>query len=112
MNAGDRLDQLAYKYYGQPLQWWHICDANPDFLSPLAPLGRGAGRHDPLPGDRIRYAALGRAVACGAGDAGRRGSGSSEDIQLVPQQSTVGGQTITAFSGAASPAPCSSPTTG
>jgi phage tail protein X len=40
VNGGDRLDHLAYKYYGQPLQWWAICDANPEFLSPLAPLGQ------------------------------------------------------------------------
>ena len=32
---GDRLDQLAYTYYGQPRKWWRICDANPEFLSPL-----------------------------------------------------------------------------
>lgn len=38
--AGDRLDQLAFVYYGQPLQYWRICDANPEFLSPLALLGQ------------------------------------------------------------------------
>lgn len=26
--AGERLDQLAYKYYGDPLLYWLICDAN------------------------------------------------------------------------------------
>ncbi len=35
----DRLDHLAFKYYEQPTKWWHICDANPDFMSPLALLG-------------------------------------------------------------------------
>ncbi|MFI7690059.1 hypothetical protein ACIBQ6_13365 [Nonomuraea sp. NPDC049655] len=40
IKAGDRLDQLAFAYYGQPLQYWRICDANPDYLSPLALLGR------------------------------------------------------------------------
>jgi hypothetical protein len=40
VNAGDRLDQLAYKYYDQPRKWWRICDANPQFLSPLALLGQ------------------------------------------------------------------------
>jgi hypothetical protein len=40
--ANDRLDQLAFTYYGQPLQFWRICDANPDFLSPLALLGQEA----------------------------------------------------------------------
>lgn len=39
VKAGDRLDHLSHKYYSQPLQWWHICDANPEFLSPLALLG-------------------------------------------------------------------------
>ncbi|WP_218105296.1 tail protein X [Micromonospora rhizosphaerae] len=36
VTAGDRLDQLAWQYYGRPLQFWRICDANPEFLSPLA----------------------------------------------------------------------------
>jgi hypothetical protein len=36
VDSGDRLDQLSYSYYGNPLQYWHICDANPQFLSPLA----------------------------------------------------------------------------
>ncbi len=26
--AGERLDQLAYRYYGDPLLFWLICDAN------------------------------------------------------------------------------------
>lgn len=39
VSQGDRLDQLAYTYYGQPLDWWHISDANPGILSPLALLG-------------------------------------------------------------------------
>ncbi len=39
VSQGDRLDQLAYTYYGQPLDWWHISDANPAILSPLALLG-------------------------------------------------------------------------
>lgn len=25
---GERLDQLAYRYYGDPLLFWLICDAN------------------------------------------------------------------------------------
>lgn len=40
VDAGDRLDQLSYSYYGEPLQYWHICDANPQFLSPLALLDK------------------------------------------------------------------------
>jgi nucleoid-associated protein YgaU len=26
--AGERLDQLAHRYYGDPLKYWLICDAN------------------------------------------------------------------------------------
>jgi hypothetical protein len=40
VDSGDRLDQLAFTFYGQPLQYWHICDANPQFTSPLALLGQ------------------------------------------------------------------------
>ena len=39
LDENDRLDHLAYKYYKQPRKWWHICDANPDFLSPHDLLG-------------------------------------------------------------------------
>ncbi|HEX2084702.1 MAG TPA: hypothetical protein VHF89_03395 [Solirubrobacteraceae bacterium] len=38
---GDRLDQLAFRYFQEPRRWWRICDANPEFLSPLDMLGRG-----------------------------------------------------------------------
>jgi hypothetical protein len=37
---GDRLDHLAHKYYNQSRKWWRICDANPEFLSPPALLGK------------------------------------------------------------------------
>jgi hypothetical protein len=40
IEASDRLDHLAYKYYRQSLHWWRICDANPEFLSPRALLGK------------------------------------------------------------------------
>lgn len=39
VSEGDRLDQLAFKYYRQPTKWWRICDANPEFMSPQALLG-------------------------------------------------------------------------
>ena len=31
---GDRLDLLAFKYYGDPGRWWQIADANPEFQFP------------------------------------------------------------------------------
>lgn len=40
LEENDRLDHLAYKYYNQPRKWWHICDANPEWRSPLALLGK------------------------------------------------------------------------
>jgi len=36
----DRLDHLAFKYYKQAKKWWRICDANPEFMSPTALLGK------------------------------------------------------------------------
>jgi hypothetical protein len=36
----DRLDHLATAYYREPRRWWRICDANPEFLSPQALLGK------------------------------------------------------------------------
>jgi hypothetical protein len=29
VHDSDRLDLLAFKYYGDPTKWWQICDANP-----------------------------------------------------------------------------------
>ena len=29
---GDRIDNIAYQYYGDPLLWWRIGDANPQVL--------------------------------------------------------------------------------
>jgi nucleoid-associated protein YgaU len=28
VSAGDRIDNVAAQYYGDPLQYWRICDAN------------------------------------------------------------------------------------
>jgi len=39
--AGDRLDQVAFRYYSQSVQWWRVCDASPQILSPLDLLGQG-----------------------------------------------------------------------
>jgi hypothetical protein len=41
VNSYDRLDLLAYKYYGDPTRWWQIADANPEFPFPLDLLDRG-----------------------------------------------------------------------
>jgi nucleoid-associated protein YgaU len=31
--SSDRIDLLAEHYYGDPLLWWNIADANPEILS-------------------------------------------------------------------------------
>ena len=31
VSAGDRLDLLAQRFFGDPLQYWRIVDANPSF---------------------------------------------------------------------------------
>jgi len=31
---GDRLEWVAYKFYGNSLEWWRIMDANPEILNP------------------------------------------------------------------------------
>lgn len=39
LSEGDRLDHLAFKYYRQPRDWWRICDANAQVLSPWELVG-------------------------------------------------------------------------
>ena len=29
VRAGDRIDQTAYRFLGDPTQWWQLADANP-----------------------------------------------------------------------------------
>jgi hypothetical protein len=38
---GERLDQLAQRFYGDPLKSWLILDANPEELNPLLLLRPG-----------------------------------------------------------------------
>lgn len=96
VDSGDRLDTLAYSYYGQPLQYWHICDANPDFLSPLALLGQ-----EPVAATRFPvsvaagappWAAALRALAA---TVGVEEVTVEEGVTLAEQKQTVGGQPVT-----------------
>lgn len=95
VKAGDRLDQLAYRYYGKPLQWWNICDANPDFLSPLAAVGAEPVVTAFFPvtvAGAPPWAALFRTVPAIVGVEDVQ---TVDDVTLVPQQTTIGGQTLT-----------------
>jgi len=42
---GDRLDMLATQNLGDPLQYWHICDANTATLNPAELLKIGEKIH-------------------------------------------------------------------
>jgi hypothetical protein len=94
VNAIDRLDQLAQKYYRQPVQYWHICDANPDHLSPLALLD-----HEPVATtqfpvvvkDAPSWAALLQALA---GVVGVEDVVVVEDVELRPVRRLVDGRPI------------------
>lgn len=97
VEAGDRVDQLAYKYYSQPLQWWNICDANPEFLSPLAMLGK-----ETLVSTRFPLSVAGTPRWADMLRALRQTLGVEEvcieeEIELVAKPVTVAGQTITAM---------------
>jgi len=39
VKGGDRLDLVAYKYYGDTTKWWQISDANPEWSFPVDLLG-------------------------------------------------------------------------
>lgn len=96
VDSGDRLDQLAATYYGQPLHYWRVCDANPDFLSPLDLLDRGpaATASFPLtaPAGGPPWAALLAALAAARGVESVR---VSETVVLVPERGTAGGEPVT-----------------
>ena len=47
---GERLDQLAARFYGDPVKYWLLLDANADELNPLALLR--PGRRIAVPSDR------------------------------------------------------------
>jgi hypothetical protein len=94
--AGDRPDQLATTYYGDPLRYWHICDANPDFPSPLAMVDREPVLTTRFPvtfaGTGPPWAAL---IAALTDVVGVVAVTVVEDSTLVPTQKTVSGQPVT-----------------
>lgn len=48
---GERLDQLAQRFYGDPLKSWLILDANPEELNPFLLLR--PGRRIKVPQNRV-----------------------------------------------------------
>ncbi|MFI5910939.1 hypothetical protein [Dactylosporangium sp. NPDC051541] len=96
--AGDRLDQLAATYYDQPQEYWHICDANPDFLSPLALLGRDVVvvTRFPLvaPTGDVAWAAL---LDTLSGTVGVRDVAVSDEVVLAAQTEQLNGAPRTVY---------------
>jgi hypothetical protein len=95
----DRLDHLAYKYYKQPRKWWHICDANPEFMSPQALLGK-----EPLVTTRFPLTFADRGQPPWAALLKELGQKVGvEDVKvvdqiwLVAQTRTIGGKTVTVY---------------
>jgi hypothetical protein len=95
VDSGDRLDQLAFTYYSQPLQYWRICDANPQFLSPLALLGKEpvVTTRFPVtaPSGDPPWAALFHALST---EVGVEDMTVVEDVVLTSQLQTVDGKQI------------------
>jgi hypothetical protein len=96
----DRLDHLAFKYYQQPQKWWRISDANPEFLSPQALLGK-----EPIVTERFPLTYRGggtpplwsRLVRDLTARVGVEDVKVVEEIRLVPQAQTVAGQPVTVY---------------
>lgn len=91
VTAGERLDQLATAYYGQPLLWWRICDANPAFLSPLALVGADPEVTTLVPLRPTQPPPWQRLVADVSALPGVRAVEVVDDVVLVPQRRDVGG---------------------
>ena len=47
VSEGERLDQLANTFYGEPTKYWLILDANLDVLNPFELLEAGMPIHVP-----------------------------------------------------------------
>ena len=62
VTGGDRLDLLAYKYYGDTTKWWQISDANPEWSFPVDLLDETPIVEELFtlthPGFELRYAQL------------------------------------------------------
>lgn len=96
---GDRLDHLSYKYYKQPRKWWRICDANSAFMSPQALLGKEPIVTDRFPvsfngGGQPAWAALLKQLSL---QVGVENLEIVDDIQIVPETQTVGGEQVIVY---------------
>lgn len=97
IEASDRLDHLAYKFYKQSRHWWRICDANPDHASPLELLGQTplTQCRIPLPGDEaLMPYPWTRVLHTLHGLPGVEGVVPEERVSLVEEARSVAGATV------------------
>lgn len=99
VEENDRLDHLAYKYYGQPRKWWRICDANPDYPLPQAVLGKDAMVIEQFPliinhehDEPLWSEVLGDLKSLVGVESARL---VKEEVDLVERIDTVGSETVT-----------------
>jgi hypothetical protein len=97
VEEGERLDHLAFKYYRQPRKWWRVCDANPEFLSPLDLVGRGSivtVRFTCATPTSTQPPWSAVAAALGA-EEGVESFLFVDDVRLTPEPQTIAGQQLT-----------------
>jgi len=92
---GDRADQLAFKYYKQPRKWWRICDANPEFLSPQALLGKDTLATARFPVTHAATPPWPSLIAALEARAGVEAALLEEEWSLLPETQIVDGQEVT-----------------
>jgi hypothetical protein len=100
VEEGDRLDHLAFKYYQQSQKWWRIADANPEFLSPQALLGKESIITERFPLIHVgaeTQPLWSRLVRDLTACVGVEDVKVVEEIRLVPQAQTVGGKPVTVY---------------
>lgn len=100
VEAGDRLDHLAFKFYKQPRKWWRICDANPAFMSPQALLGKEPIVTERFPltfngdGSQPPWAALIRQLSERVGVENLQ---VVDEAQIAPEAQTIEGKPVTVY---------------
>lgn len=92
---GDRADHLAYKYYKQPRKWWRICDANPEFMSPQALLGKDTVASARFPVTIAGTPPWAAILAALATQVGIEDAKLDMGVTLVPEEQTINNQIVT-----------------
>jgi hypothetical protein len=90
----ERVDQLAYKYYKQPRKWWRICDANPEFMSPQALLGKGTTAVARFPVTFVGTPPWSAVHSALSAEVGIEDVAVVEEVELLPEEQIVGAEIV------------------